>query len=127
MDQQNLSIKVFKLVTGETIIGMVDISKPVESLLTIIKPVLLDVNKFFSEEGYTETVSIRKWILVSDDESYTMSVLNVLSIASVGKNYIEKYIELAKNYHITPENNDDDDSIEDMGVSISTMKSKYLH
>lgn len=121
MDNAELVIRVFKLVSGETIIGMVDVSVPPDALLTIIKPVVVDFNRYFNEEGYTETVSIRKWIMVSDDDNYMIPAKSILAISNVSTEFLGNYQKICNEYHNVTGKHDEDEDDDDY------VPSGYLH
>lgn len=126
MDNAELVIKVFKLVSGETIIGMVDVSVPPDALLTIIKPVVVDFNKYYTEDGYTETVSIRKWIMVSGDDNYMIPARSIISVSNVNAEFIGNYTKLCKEYHTLTGRPEDEEEVEH-DEYVMKSSSKYLH
>ena len=100
MSKQQISI--VKLMDGSTLVGKISYG---DDTVKIEHPIELVPQIMPSQQGVLgEAINFRPWIAVSEEQTFSIEVRNVITVANLQANFIPGYHRMVRAiYHNTPE------------------------
>ena len=138
MHQDNLNIKIIKLVNGDDIVCNLPVAQLGEksTLIRLEKPLQIKFVPQLTARGLKDYVALIKWTCYSNDNIVTIPKDKILTITTATEDMKSNYNKIARNYHLIESNGmpgmvsgtknvpiDDDEEIE-IDDSIEALKTE---
>jgi len=106
MHQDNLNIKIIKLVNGDDIVCNLPVAQLGEksALIRLEKPLQIKFVPQLTARGLKDYVALIKWTCYSNDNIVTIPKDKILTITTATEDMKSNYNKIARNYHLIESN-----------------------
>ena len=106
MHQDNLNIKIIKLVNGDDIVCNLPVAQLGEksALIRLEKPLQIKFVPQLTARGLKDYVALIKWTCYSNDNIVTIPKDKILTITTATEDMKSNYNKIARNYHLIETN-----------------------